>query len=95
MKFEWDALKGEENRKKHGVSFALATSVFEDPAHLSIPDPQWRGEERWVTIGLALNTQMLVVVHTDRIEVGGREVIRIISARRATRKERRDYEEGI
>lgn len=94
LKFDWDPLKAELNWKKHGVSFELASTVFDDPIHLSVPDPDHR-EARWVTIGLAVNTQMLVVVSTDRIGLAGEEIVRIISARKATRKERESYEEGI
>jgi len=95
MKFDWDPAKARANLLKHGVSFTLASTVFDDPVHLSIPDPDWKEEERWVTIGMASNSQTLVVVHTDRINVKGEEIIRMISARKATRKEKIEYEEGI
>jgi uncharacterized DUF497 family protein len=95
MKFDWDPVKAGSNLKKHKVPFELASTVFEDPLHLSIPDPDFKGEERWVTIGVAANTKLLVVVHTERLAEGEIEVIRIISARAATRKERKAYEEGI
>ncbi|PIR22552.1 MAG: hypothetical protein COV44_07355 [Deltaproteobacteria bacterium CG11_big_fil_rev_8_21_14_0_20_45_16] len=95
MKFDWDPEKAKANLSKHKISFALATTVFDDPIHLSIPDPDWKGEERWVSIGMASNTQTLVVVHTDRLRIAEEEVIRIISARKATRKERKEYEERI
>lgn len=95
MLFDWDPVKARTNLKKHGVSFELAITIFSDPLHLSIPDGKSVGEERWVTIGRAGNASTLVVVHTykERSSVG--EVIRIISARMATRKERKEYEEGI
>jgi uncharacterized DUF497 family protein len=94
LKFDWDPLKAELNWKKHGVSFELASTVFDDPIHLSVPDPDHR-EARWITIGSAVNAQILVVVSTDRINMMGEEVIRLISARKATRKERKSYAEGI
>jgi len=95
MKFDWDPAKAEENLKKHKVSFEVATTVFDDLLHLSIEDPDSRREKRWVTIGFASTHKTLVVVHTDRLDVDGTEVIRIISARKATRKEKTVYEEGI
>jgi uncharacterized protein len=95
MLFEWGAEKARANFEKHKVAFELATTVFSDPLHLSIPDQKIKGEERWVTIGLAGNSSTLVVVHTYVERKGELEVIRIISARKATRKERIQYEEGI
>jgi len=95
MKFDWDPEKAIENLRKHKVSFELATTIFDDPLHLSIPDPDWRGGERWVTIGMVLNQKTLVVIHTERMIFEGSELIRIVSARKATRKEKKDYEEGI
>ena len=95
MLFEWDPGKSELNLKKHKVSFTLAATIFDDLLHLSIPDHTSRDEARWVTIGLAADQATLVVVHTHRSTKTGNEVIRIISARKATAKERRQYEEGI
>ena len=94
MLFIWDPDKAETNAKKHGISFDLAVTVFHDPFHLSVLDGKERGEERWVTIGLAADSQTLVVVHLYR-EAGSNELVRIISARKATRKEKKQYEEGI
>ena len=94
MLFIWDPAKVEANIKKHGVSFDVAVTVFYDPLHLSVLDGKERGEKRWVTIGLAADSQTLVVVHLYR-ELGSNELVRIISARRATRKEKKQYEEGI
>lgn len=90
--FDWDANKARANLKKHEVSFQLATSVFRDPLALTIFDEEHSDdEERWVTLGLAQNGQVLVVVHTSA-EVSTTELhIRIISARRAEREEVRDY----
>jgi uncharacterized protein len=95
MLFEWDAKKAQINLKKHGVSFEIATTIFSDPLHLSILDQKMRSEERWITVGRAGDSSTLVVVHTYIDRSNEIESIRIISARRATRKEREQYEEGI
>ena len=94
MLFTWDPTKGEQNVRKHGVSFEVAQTVFDDPLHVSILDTKSKDEERWVTLGKSTTGKALVVVHTYR-EEGGHEMIRIISARRATKKEVHHYEEGI
>ena len=89
MRFEWDPDKDKKNVRKHGVSFQEAASVFYDPLAVSGPDPDHsEGEQRFVTFGLSSTEKLLVVVHTFRIEE-----IRIISARVATRKEWRIYEQ--
>lgn len=93
MRFEWDPGKDELNLAKHGVSFDLARRVFDDPRHLSIQDSHVSGEERWQTLGLVGGIVVLLVAHTYREEEHG-EVIRIISARKATRHERQIYEHG-
>jgi uncharacterized DUF497 family protein len=86
--FEWDEDKAQQNRRKHQVSFDEAATVLGDPLSLTIDDPLHSDvEERHVTIGQSHQQRLLVVVHTDR---GDR--IRIISARRAGTRERRDYE---
>jgi len=93
MLVEWDEKKSRLNRRKHGISFHLAQEVFGDPFRLTIPDQTVEGEERIWTIGRLERLLIVVVVHTiwdDR----GEEVIRIISARRATPRERRFYEEA-
>jgi len=95
MKFDWDPAKAAGSLKKHKIPFELASTVFEDPLDLSIRDPDLKGGERWVTVGMAANTRLLVVIHTERFSGNRVEVIRIISARAATKRERRDYEEGI
>lgn len=95
MWFEWDAKKAEKNLKKHGVSFDLAVTVFNDRLHLSIPDRASTQEERWITVGMAADQKTLVVVHTYKEYSSGDEMVRIISARTATKKEKEDYEEGI
>lgn len=91
MVFEWDSRKARSNQAKHGVSFEEAATVFGDLLSLTIPDPLHSGpsEERFITIGSSYLGRLLVVVHGDE-----GESIRIISARRATRRERKDYEEG-
>jgi uncharacterized DUF497 family protein len=90
MEFEWDEDKAEANERKHGVSFTEAQTVFGDPLSLTGYDPHHSDEEdRYITMGTSVEQRLLVVSHTDR---GDR--VRIISAREATRKERRDYEDG-
>ena len=88
MKFTWDPAKAAQNLIDHGVSFDAATTVFGDALAATIPDPDHSiGEERLITMGQSSTGKLLVVSH---IEEG--DTIRIISARRATSHERRDYE---
>jgi uncharacterized protein len=88
MKFQWDSDKASSNAKKHGVSFEEAIAVFGDPLAVTISDPDHSvGEFRFLTIGQSNLQRLLVVSHTER----GSEV-RLISARLATRQERRSYE---
>jgi hypothetical protein len=89
MTFEWDPGKADANRRKHGVDFADAVGVFEDPYALSRPDP-FPAEERVATLGRDLLDRLIVVVWTWR-----GEAIRLISARRATPRERRRYAEDV
>ena len=92
MRFEWDPKKSDTNAKKHGVSFEEARQVFNDPLHLSIMDERFNYfEERWVTLGQTSDRQILVVVNLF-FDEDGEEVIRIISAREATKNERKQYE---
>ena len=91
--FEWDDNKAKSNLKKHGIRFEEAAGVFDDPLAWAEPNRSTRSEERWTTIGLSGGGVLLYVVHTARIE-NGCEVIRIISARRVTKEERRRYEHG-
>lgn len=85
--FEWDASKARSNYKKHGVTFEEATTVFGDPRAITIQSSVATRERRYVTIGLTSSSKlMIVVVHTDR-----NDRIRIISARPASRAERRQY----
>lgn len=91
LKFEWDGRKAQANLAKHGVSFEEAASVFGDSLALTFDDPDHSaGEFRLLTFGLSHKERLLVVVHAER----GRNIIRIISARRATRHERDIYEQG-
>jgi len=95
MLYEWDPQKDLANLKKHGISFELAQTIFDDPFHLSVLEGKSISEERWVTIGKSIDSKTLVVVHTYRIFEGLNEINRIISARKATKKEAKHYEEGI
>lgn len=90
--FEWDDNKAKINHLKHGISFEEAVLVFEDPFAVSDQDRVENGEQRWQTIGMAGGCLLLLVAHTVRLEDESIEVIRIISARRVDRKERRRYE---
>jgi uncharacterized DUF497 family protein len=89
--FEWDAQKAAVNRTKHGVSFEEAATVFGDPDALDGPDLRHSEDEpRFLRLGRALTGRVLIVAYTVRRGVDG-ESIRIISARRASRKEREAY----
>ena len=94
MRLEWDEKKSRLNLAKHKVSFEIAALVFEDPHSISRFDRVKDGEERWQTLGVVLGVVVLLVAHAD-YEENGEEVIRIISARKATPHERKIYEEGI
>lgn len=88
--FTWDARKAEENAAKHGVSFDEAATVFLDPMHHEATE-EVRDEERWVMVGRSALDRVLLVVYFEVDE----DTARIISARRATKREREEYEEGI
>jgi uncharacterized DUF497 family protein len=91
LTFEWDSRKASSNLAKHGVNFETAATVFGDPYALTIPDPDHSiTERRFITMGRAFDDKLLVVVHTDR-----GDNIRIISARGASRRELRSFEEEI
>jgi uncharacterized protein len=94
MRFEWDDEKNRRNLAKHRISFDAARLVFDDPRALSQLDRVDAGEERWQTIGLAGGIAVLLVAHTSR-EQDGEEVVRIISARKATPRERRAYDQAL
>jgi uncharacterized DUF497 family protein len=92
IRFEWDPVKARTNQRKHGITFEDAMHVFDDPyARFEQDHTGGPGEPRWQAIGLAGGVLVILVVHTVREEGG--EVIRLISARRATRKERDRYDE--
>ena len=90
MRVTWDPEKAKLNRRKHGIRFSDAEGVLFDPHALTEEDQAADGEQRYVTIGLDSLGRVLVVVYTYR-----GDDIRLISARRATRKERRSYEKRI
>ncbi len=90
MQFEWDPRKAAANLRNHGVSFEEATTALRDDLAVTGYDPDHsEDEDRFVTFGVSNEGRLLVVGHTER-----REVVRIINARRATREERKIYEEG-
>ncbi|MGH8531748.1 MAG: BrnT family toxin [Gammaproteobacteria bacterium] len=90
MEFEWDSEKATANLRKHRISFEEASSVFGDPLAITFHDPDHSvGEVRWLTFGVSRIGLLLVVSHTQR----GKRV-RLISARRAIRAERKIYEES-
>jgi len=92
MKFEWDKKKEKINIKKHNVSFEEASYVFADKFALNRFDDEHSDEEdRWVILGQSLNETLLLVVHTFR-DSDGREFVRIISARKATKTEKKVYQ---
>jgi uncharacterized DUF497 family protein len=90
LSFEWDDRKNRANQRKHGVSFEEAQTVFYDERALLIADPDSEDEERFLLLGLSATLRTLVVCHCCREQD---EVIRIISAWKATRSERRQYDE--
>lgn len=91
MTYEWDSEKAKTNFRRHGISFEEATTVFLDPLALTFPDPDHSDEEeREITIGYSSRQLIVFVSHCLR-----RGRTRIISARKATRKERAQYEEGV
>ena len=87
--FEWDAAKADNNRRKHGVTFDEASTVFGDPLAILLPDPDHSvREQRYLVLGMSNRRRLLVVAFAERPPR-----TRLISARRANRKERRRYEE--
>jgi len=87
MEIEWDAAKAATNLKKHGVSFEEAATALLDPLAITQEDGSSTGESRWVLVGMGAAARMLTVVYT----LCGEERIRLISARKATRKEASFY----
>jgi hypothetical protein len=91
LKFEWDEKKAKTNATKHGMGFEEAATVFADPLSLTIPDPAHsQAEDRFILLGKSHAGKLLVVCHTER-----GDNLRILSARRASRRERKNYEEDI
>ena len=90
MNFQWDPAKAKSNLKKHGVEFADAVGVFDDPVAITLEDPDSEGEPRFISLGLDFLGRLIVVTYTYRLND-----IRIISARQATRREMRIYEKRI
>jgi uncharacterized DUF497 family protein len=89
MEFEWDEDKAARNLRKHKVAFTEAATVFGDPLSVTFPDPDHSmDEDRYIIVGTSNRNRVLVVSHTDR-----EERVRIITARKATRLERKFYEE--
>ena len=88
MRFQYDLPKAAANLKKHGVSFADAEGALEDPLAVTVEDPDAEGEQRFITVGLRSAGVLLVVVYSER-----EGECRLISARRATRKEQKQYED--
>ncbi len=88
LTFEWDKEKAKENLRRHKVSFEEAKTIFNDPFLLTFPDPDHsEGEERYLNIGQSATGTTLIVIHTER-----QSRIRLISCRKATKKERKSYE---
>jgi len=95
FQFDWDEAKAARNRRKHGVTFENAMTIFEDPLMLTIADPDHsETEERWISIGTAKSDQLILAVHTYQEADDASALIRIISARRPTKHEARQYREG-
>ena len=93
LRFEWDEVKNKRNRSKHGVWFEEAQTVFDDSANRVFLDPEHSDkEDRFLILGVSFAARLLVVIHCYR---ESDSVIRIISARKATKKEAKFYEEGI
>ena len=91
VRFEWDEKKNRSNFAKHGIDFQAAQLIFDDPGCVTFIERTIDGEPRWHAIGFAEGLILVVVVHTYR-EADADELIRIISARQATRHERKLYE---
>ena len=92
--FEWDLAKAKQNRRKHRISFERASEIFLDSLAISAFDEEHsEEEERWVTIGKDTQGYNLVVVHTHTEVSPNERTMRVISARKATKKELRQYEE--
>ena len=95
FQFEWDDAKAAENVRKHGLSFEIASTVFYDPAILSVPDLAHGDEERWFSVGFAANGTMVSIVYLWAEVDSMLTKVRVISARRSTRAEVREYLESL
>ena len=93
-RFEWDEAKNRRNTRKHGLSFSTAASIFEHPHLVNVDTRHEYGEDRWIAVGL-IGPVVCVVVYSDRLDEHGTRTIRIISARKATRHEREEFEKKI
>ncbi len=90
LQFEWDEKKAQSNLRKHGISFEEATTAFGDTLSITIDDPlHSQNEDRLILIGLSEDLKTLVVVHVEK-----RDTVRIISARKASKREKQFYEEN-
>lgn len=90
--FEWDLEKAVQNEKKHKISFEQAASIFSDPRALTIFDDEHSiNEDRWITIGMSNKGNIVVTIHTFKEEANNSNTIRIISSRKATKKEIEQY----
>ncbi len=94
MKITWDANKNRVNRSKHRLSFETARHVFDDPLHITRQDRVENGELRWQTLGMVSGVMLVLVAHSWT-DSNGEDAIRIISARKADKSERRVYEQGF
>jgi uncharacterized DUF497 family protein len=94
VQLRWNDKKEKENIKKHGINFTEAAEIFDDPLHISLLDTRFNYfEERWITIGATRKGSITIVGHLYIVQHDGEETIRIITARKATKREIREYEE--
>lgn len=93
-RFEWDEAKSRRNARKHDLSFSTAARVFEHPHLVHLDTRLEYGEDRWIAVGL-IGLVVCVVVYSDRMNEQGTRIVRIISARKATRRERERFEKEI
>jgi len=93
MYFDWDERKLRKNLKEHGIHFDDATLVFEDPYRITEEDSVVDGEKRWRTVGIAFDVTVLLVVHLEE-DFDGDILVRMISARKATKGESDDYDQS-
>lgn len=92
MEFEWDAKKAASNREKHGIRFEDAVEAFYDPLEITVEAKSVGAELRWQTVG-SVDGAIISVIFARRYTVDGKERVRLISARHASRRERADYEQ--